>query len=365
MRDYDRTRWQQFLQLDFVGYALYTAGLTVFLLGLSWGGEAGHAWQSASVLAPIILGALGFIAVFFYDFVFFKDKGRPLFPKDLFQQYREFTVSLASVFVAGMIYNSMSGLLPQAVLYVFTNDPLELGILLLPYGIGQFVASAIVPLFLHRTKNPKMYIIITVAVQGLFTALYAYGVSFHQSAFIAFMFFGQGCFGLVTVVTNLNASLHVKPSELGIATGLLGCFRSMGGSVGNVIFNAILRNSVNNHLGPNVAHAAISNGYTGDVSQLIPAVIETAVGVPNAFASVAGVTPAVAQATALALKQTYAQAFRMVFYSTIPFSVLALVSTLFIADASKFMTNHLQVRLAKDVLKKPAIADAAKTDLNG
>ena len=359
MQDYDRTRWQQFLRLDFGGYALYTASLTALLLGLSWGGSAGHPWNSASVVAPIVLGALGLIGVFFYDFVIFKDKGRPIFPKDLFQQYREFTVSLVSVFVAGMVYFSMSGLLPQATLFVYTSDPLELGKLLLPYGFGQFVASALILLFLHRTKNPKRYLIVALAVQLVFTALYAYGISFHRSAWITFMFFGQGCFGLVTVVTNLNVSLHVRPSELGIAAGLLGTFRSFGGSVGNVLFNTILHTTVDKHLGPNIAVAAISHGFKGDLSQLIPAVIETATGIPDAFASVKGITPAIEQAALLALKQTYAQAFRIVFYSTIPFAVIALVAAFFVADGSRYMTNHVQTRLAKDISKKHGIRDSA------
>ena len=358
MQDYDRTRWEQFLRLDFGGYVLYTASLTAFLLGLSWGGSAGHPWNSASVVAPIVLGALGLVAVFFYDFVIFQDRGRPIFPKDLFQQYREFTVSLVCVFVAGMVYFSMSGLIPQATLFVYTSDPLELGKLLLTYGFGQFVASAVIPLFLHRTKNPKRYLIITLAVQLVFTALYAYGVSFHRSAWVAFVFFGQGCFGLITVVTNLNLSLQVRPSELGIATGLLGTFRSCGGSVGNVIFNAILRNTVDKHLGPDIVEAAMSHGFKGNLSQLVPAVIEAATGIPQELTSVKGITPEIEQATSFALKQSYAQAFRIVFYSTIPFGVVAMIAAFFVADGSRYMTNHVQTHLAKDITKRHGVRNA-------
>ena len=356
MNDYDRTTWQQIKRLDFVGYILFTASFTVFLLGLSWAGENGHAWRSASVVAPIVLGAVGFIAAFLYDFLVFNhDKGRALFPKELFQLYREFTITLVSVFVTGMIYNSMAGLIPQATLFIFTNDPVELGVVLLPYGMGQFVASAIVPLFLHRTKKPKVYIVVTLAVQGLFVALYVYGVSFHRAAWMAFTFFGQACFGLITVCTSLNASLHVKQSELGIALGLFGTFRSMGGSVGNVIFNAILRNTVDNDLGPSIAKSAISHGFSGSLAQLIPGVSNYALGIPDAFASIKGVTPAIEQATLLAFRQTYARAFRIVFYSTIPFSVIAVIAAFFIADSSQYMTNHLHVRLTKKALKQVVV----------
>jgi MFS family permease len=35
-----KTKWQQFKELDFIGIVLYIAGITVFLIGLSWGGGA-------------------------------------------------------------------------------------------------------------------------------------------------------------------------------------------------------------------------------------------------------------------------------------------------------------------------------------
>ncbi len=59
-KDYEKTRCQQFMELDFIGYVLYAGGLTVFLIGLSWAGEADHPWYSASVVAPIVLGAIVF-----------------------------------------------------------------------------------------------------------------------------------------------------------------------------------------------------------------------------------------------------------------------------------------------------------------
>lgn len=34
--DYDKTRWQEVKELDFVGLALYTGGLVILLIGLSW-----------------------------------------------------------------------------------------------------------------------------------------------------------------------------------------------------------------------------------------------------------------------------------------------------------------------------------------
>lgn len=144
--DYGKTRFQQLKELDFVGIFLFSTGLTVFLVGLSWAGQPGHAWKSASVIAPIVLGFLTFAACFVYDFTV-----RPkhaFLPLELFRNVRGFTLYVFSavhpcitdcarrllvlVAVAGMIFFSASTLLPQATLYCFTNDSTEIGIIGLP-----------------------------------------------------------------------------------------------------------------------------------------------------------------------------------------------------------------------------------------
>ena len=96
--DHEKTRWQEVKQLDIVGFALYTAGLTTFLVGLTWAGQANHPWRSVSVIAPIILGFCGLVACFAYDFTL---ASRPLFPLEVFRKVRDFTVLLGIVFVAG------------------------------------------------------------------------------------------------------------------------------------------------------------------------------------------------------------------------------------------------------------------------
>jgi hypothetical protein len=97
--DYEKSRWQEVRELDYVGFVLYTAGLTIFLIGLTWAGTPDHSWKSASTIAPIIVGIFTLVACFVYDFTLAK---RPFFPLSLFRQVREFTVLLVVVFVAGM-----------------------------------------------------------------------------------------------------------------------------------------------------------------------------------------------------------------------------------------------------------------------
>lgn len=96
--DDEKTRWQELKEIDFVGIGLYSGGLTTFLVGLTWAGQAGHPWRTASVIVPVVLGFMLFLSAFGYDFFWAK---QPFFPLKIFQQVRDYTVLLGITFVAG------------------------------------------------------------------------------------------------------------------------------------------------------------------------------------------------------------------------------------------------------------------------
>ena len=349
-KDHTLPRWEAFKRLDFIGISLYTCGLTVCLIGFAWAGTPGHAWKSASVLAPLIIGFVTLIICFAYEWVIVDDD-IAFFPWHLFRRFREFTVLLIVGFVAGMVYYPGNGLLPEATLFIFTNDPIKLGITQLPNGLGQFFGSTVIPALLHLTKAPKAFIVLAITLQTLFVGLYVYALPDHKGAWMAFQFFGQGCFDWITTCSIINASLHVQQSDLGLAIGLLGAFRSFGGSIGTAVFQTILSGVLGDQLGPRIAASALANGYpkTG-LMTLVPAVIANAAGDPTAILKISGLSPAVEAATSRAVKEAYSYAYARVFYAAIPFGVIAIVASLFIEDAGKYMTSHISVHMEKDVL---------------
>jgi hypothetical protein len=99
--DFDRTRWQEFKSIDFIGLILYTGGLTSFLVGITWAGTPEHSWRSASVIAPMVVGFCTLVACFVYDFTI---PSAPLFPKAVLSQVRDFSLLLGIVFVAGTFH---------------------------------------------------------------------------------------------------------------------------------------------------------------------------------------------------------------------------------------------------------------------
>ncbi|CAK7206829.1 hypothetical protein SEUCBS139899_009635 [Sporothrix eucalyptigena] len=346
--DYEKSRWDQFRELDFIGLGLFATGLTIFLVGITYLGRSDY--SAAMVASTIIVGALVFFGCFAYDFSSLPN--HPIFPFKLFTLFREFTVHLVILFVSGMIWQGIVTLGPQGTLYMFTNDPIQIGITMIPANFSGVLGGWILPSLVHRIRHIRWQIILALVIQTAFTGSYAAIVPTNKAAWSAMQLFGQSCFTWVTSLAYVSSGLYVPIEELGLSAGLLGTFRSAGGSVGNAVFSTILNSAVNKNLGNNIASAAISAGFNQTyLEALIPAVIQNAVGVPHAFDGVpGGVTDVVASATAIAFRNTYASAFRLVFFSMVPFGVLALGCAWFVRDPSHLLNNHVAVYQEREVL---------------
>lgn len=347
-RDYEKTRWEQLKEQDYIGIFLYSTGLTAFLIGISWGGTEGHPWNGASTLAPIIAGGLVFLSAFAYDFTMAKN---PFFPWFLFRQVGDFSILLVIIFVTGAVYFALAALLPQATLYIFSNDPIEIGLIQLPNGLGQLVFGGLASLLIGKIKHLKAQVIVLMAMQTLFAGLLSITVPGNKAAWMAFQVFAMGAFPLITVLSIVITSLNVSIKHLGLASGLIGTFRSLGGAAGTAILNTVVNGQLSKQLPKRIGKAAVAQGLDESIlPALITATVNNAVGVPQAFSLLPNITTADQAALSQALKEAYAYSFRRVFWATIPFGVFALVCSFFLNDPSKYLTNHVATHMERDGL---------------
>lgn len=344
--DFEKSRRQEFQELDFIGLGLFTAGLTIFLVGITYLGRTNY--STALVASTITIGAVIFVCCFIYDFTVPKN---PIFPRKLLSMFRKYTVHLVILFISGMIWQAIVTLGPQATLWMFTNEPIEIGKTLIPSNFSGVLGGWIMPSLVHKIKHIRYQILFALLIQTVFTASYAAVVPHNKAAWMALQLFGQSCFTWVTTLAYVSSSLYVPQEELGVSAGLIGTFRSAGGSVGNAVFSTIMTSVVNKHLANNIVTAALGAGYPpSDLEELVPAVIENAAGAPDSFSGLPAVTSQVISATATAVKNTYAHAFRLVFYSTIPFGVIAIAAAWFVSDPSHLLNNHVAVHQEREVL---------------
>lgn len=198
---------------------------------------------------------------------------QPIFPWKLFAMWREFTIYLVILFLSGMVWQGVITLTPQGMLFMFTTDTLEIGRIMIPATLSGVLGGWVLPSFAHVFKHIKHQIILALLIQAVFTGAYAAVVPKSAWGWSAMELFGQSCFTWVTTLAYVASGLLVPQEELGVSAGLLGTFRSAGGSVGNAIFATILNSSVNKILTKSIAAAAIAEGYNpDDLGRLIPAV---------------------------------------------------------------------------------------------
>jgi MFS family permease len=121
-----KSRRQQVAELDFIGIILFAGGLTIFLIGIGFGGNP-YRWTSATVLCPLILGGLCVFLAFPLWEVYSPDTTAKICPPHLFRNVRTVVVPYGVTFVAGMALISLGTLWPQQIARLFTTDPSIVG----------------------------------------------------------------------------------------------------------------------------------------------------------------------------------------------------------------------------------------------
>ena len=119
-------------------------------------------------------------------------------------------------------------------------------------------------------------------------------------------------------------------------------FRVIGGSIGYAIYYNVFVNKLTTRLPELVAEYAINAG--------LPVVsatefVGTFLTVPSNATNVAGVTPAILAAAVKGSQWAYSESLRMVWLTSIPFGVCAIVACCFIGSTGKFMTNRVAAHI--------------------
>lgn len=148
---------------------------------------------------------------------------------------------------------------------------------------------------------------------------------------------------LTTLVTV--AQLSTPPELIAIASGLIISVRSLGGTIGIAIYNALFTDQMG-HMGDNIAKAVIPKGLSPDA---LPAFIG-ALNAHNETALVAipGVTPEIIGAGANALLDTYALGFRYVWIAASCFVAIACIVAAFLYDPEKEFNMHVDAPMEKE-----------------
>lgn len=330
-----KTKWQQFKELDFIGLFLFLAGCVLFLIGLSWGGSK-YTWTSAHVLSFIIIGVVTLIVFVLYEaFVF---KGQALMPLRIFKN-RGYSAIVICATVGAMVYYSLTILWPS-IIGTYTTDSAKIGIQSAVVGGGILLGQVFGGFGLSYVPKVKWQAIITSVLGAAFVAsLASIGADTH-SATIALGILATFFIGYVDNITFPGVTLVLEAQDIGLATGVLGSIRGMGGAVAQSMYVSILTTNVAKYLPRYVTPAILAAGLP---SSSLPS-LYAGITAGN-FTAVPGITPQIIAIVGAETQRAYFSAFHVVFYATIPFGVLLVVAACFVPNMEKFLHNNVAKRL--------------------
>ncbi|KAM0747975.1 MFS general substrate transporter [Meredithblackwellia eburnea MCA 4105] len=337
-----RTKMARFLDLDFLGIFLFSSGMGVFLMGVVWAGGQYPA-KDLHVILPIVLGLVTLGAFAGWQI---KMGDRAIVPPRLFRgRTRSFTLPVIVHFVAGTVFFSQIALWPQQSGMFYTDSLIGVGILGLPPGVAVFVGGCLVGLFIPKLGPTNRQLQIATVMIVTATASMAALTPTSKAGAIACVVLANFPFHLIVNLCFLTVQFASDPEDLGIAVGLCGTGRSVGGSVGVSIYTTILQSRIPKVVPGRIAAAAVGAGLGSNVVSEVVAGLMA--GNVAAVGTLSGVTPAILKELVTAMNNGYQKCFSTVYLSTLGFGICGIIASFFVIDIHNFFTDDVAVSLGQ------------------
>lgn len=176
----------------------------------------------------------------------------------------------------------------------------------------------------HREKWQLVFF--TIAQTALIGSLATVGLNDKAQA-IATVVVGAATVTPPQLLSFTMLSLNLEDqNDIGIAVGLAGTFRLLGGAVATAIYSAILNTKFAQVVPSKMMDAITASGVPYSDGLLKSLVAASSVNTAAAYSAVPGITPALVSAAATATKLAYVDSFSLVYLVAIAFGVVATIS---------------------------------------
>ncbi|KAF9774801.1 hypothetical protein IL306_007166 [Fusarium sp. DS 682] len=319
------TTSQKLKRLDWGGYALLGPALILFCIALSWS-QNPYSWDSVNILAPFLIGAVLLIVFIIYELRFKRDG---MLNIDLWQ-HRNFGIAMFIIFVEGIAFIAANSYFAFQVSLVYDASLLSAG----GNFALMFVATSIFsPLFGSWSSKRKVLriplIIGALLLLVFFILLATSTIDTPRYAFWVYTIVGGTGLGSLLPLSMAASQFATPPELIALTSSMMICVRSLGGSIGLAINNAVIHSALDKEL-PKVAAAALPLGLpASSLGDLIQALASQN---KQAIATVPGITPQIAEAVVRGMKKAYVVAFRNSWIVSAAFSALLVITCLFIKE---------------------------------
>ncbi|KAL4883860.1 fungal trichothecene efflux pump [Aspergillus karnatakaensis] len=329
-------------RIDFVGGFLSIVGLILFLAGMQWGGYQ-YDWDSAHVLAPLILGFALLVAFAFWE-IYGADY--PIFPSRLKQEPRILGLTLVITFISGANFFSVIMFWPTQAFNVYGHDPIGVGIRSLPIGFGIMVGACVVLwlLSVFRGHNKELLVASSVLMTAGCGAMAVAEVDNMPTLWAILIIAALGIGGIV-VPASIITTIICPDDLIATISALTLSIRVVGGSIGYTIYyNVFVSKFV-----PNAEHyiggVMVTQLNITDVNLITEAVELTAASLLEGLHHIPGIegNQAAYDAVVKAGQLAYAASYKWVYYVSIAFGAISILAACFLGNIGAYMDDHVAV----------------------
>lgn len=308
-------------RIDYLGMALFIAGTTFLLYGITTGGTT-NPWKSATVLAPLIIGSVG-LGVFVV--VEWKVSKEPMVPIRIFNK-RSANTGYFGAFIHGLVLWAFAYYMiifflgaRQHALFLSSAETLPGGA---PVALSAVFCGIWVAKTLRFQKMTWIAWILLTAGTGLNALMRPHSNGGILFALRIIPAIGGGFLFQLPVFAVQSTT---SDEDLGIATSTVTFFRSVGQAFGVAIGGTVFQNQFDRYLRSAVADGTVTRDFivTGAQADGAYAVIKT-----------------FPEAVQIAYQFIYADALRVVWYVTTGIAGAGLLASLWVQNESMDRGNN-------------------------
>ncbi|KAJ6076997.1 hypothetical protein N7499_008978 [Penicillium canescens] len=347
------TLTQKLGKLDWIGYALFAPGLTLFSMALSWS-ENPYQWSDVHIIASFVLGMVLIIGFILYEWLIKKDG---ILNHAVFT-HRNIVISLLAVWIDGVSFYTANTYFARQFGMFTGNDMLISGIAFGMFFI--FGGSATVIFGWASTKYRIVRIpgVACLALIVLFNIVMATTtLSTPEANYWGYTIFAGLGLGGVVPTFMVAAQLTTPPELISLVSGLVSVARPIGGVIGLAINNAIFHNSLSTELGKKITVAVVPLGLSA--SSLEALISAVAGGDDAALSKIPGATPDIIAAAQDGLMKAYGIAFRNCWIAAACLCLPGVLIALLVKDPRSEFKGHIdapvEVELAEEQKRVQAL----------
>lgn len=223
--------------IDWLGSLTLAAGLSPLILGLVWGGTK-YAWGSTTTLS-LFAASVVMLVVFAFVERRAADPILPLrfFSEPIFTLGNLVVMLIAVVFFGGILY------IPVFVQQVVGQSATNSGLILLPMSAAVVITSIVTGQIVARTGRYKAVMILSFVISTIAAYLLSRLSQTTSNATIIrdMVLLGVGI-GATFSVLPLVIQNAFSPRDIGVVTGSITLFRTIGGAVGASVLGTLFNN---------------------------------------------------------------------------------------------------------------------------